>query len=316
MKFQIRRAFAEAYSKKQKAPHKAGLRYVRRRGEGLHAHAHAAHTPHVTHRGHGRLVFRQFGNHALGRQHQAGHGGGILQGGAGNLGRVQNAHFNHVAVFAGSSVVTVVTLAANNLVDHHGRLVASIGDDLAQRGFHGLQDQLDTGILVVVVALQLGDVGTGTQQGDAAASNDTFFNSGTGSVQRVFDAGLLFLHFDFGGSANLDDGNAASQLGNTLLQLFAVVIGGGFLDLDADLLDAGFNGSGIAGAVDDGGVFLGDFNALGLAQILQGGLLQGQTGLFGDDGTAGQDGDIFQHGLATVAKARGLDGDGLQDATD
>ncbi len=32
--------------------------------------------------------------------------------------------------------------------------------------------------------------------------------------------------------------------------------------------------------------------------------------------TAGQDGDVLQHGFATVAEARGLDGSGLQDAAD
>ena len=37
---------------------------------------------------------------------------------------------------------------------------------------------------------------------------------------------------------------------------------------------------------------------------------------FGDNGAAGQDGDVFQHGLAPIAEARSLDGNGLQDATD
>ena len=80
--------------------------------------------------------------------------------------------------------------------------------------------------------------------------------------------------------------------------------------------DAGLDRIFLAGAVDQGGVLLGDFNALGLAQIGQRGLLEGQADFFGDHRAAGQDGDVFQHGLATVAKARGLDGDGLEDAAD
>ncbi len=68
--------------------------------------------------------------------------------------------------------------------------------------------------------------------------NDAFFNGSAGSVQCIFDAGFLFFHFDFGGCANLDHGNAAGQLGHALLQFFAVVVGGRFFDLDADLLDA------------------------------------------------------------------------------
>ncbi len=57
-----------------------------------------------------------------------------------------------------------------------------------------------------------------------------------------------------------------------------------------------------------------DFDALGLAEILQRGLFQRQADFLGDHRAAGQDGDVFQHGLATIAEARGLDGDGLEDA--
>jgi hypothetical protein len=63
-------------------------------------------------------------------------------------------------------------------------------------------------------------------------------------MQRVFDARLLLFHFDFGGGANLDQGNATSQLGDPLLQLFLVVVAGRRFDLRADLLDACFNVSG------------------------------------------------------------------------
>src|SRR3546814_4831333 len=55
-------------------------------------------------------------------------------------------------------------------------------------------------------------------------------------------------------------------------------------------------------------------NALGLAQIFQRGFFKRHAGFFRDNDAAGQDGDVFQHGLATVAKARGLDSSCLQDA--
>lgn len=54
---------------------------------------------------------------------------------------------------------------------------------------------------------------------------------------------------------------------------------------------------------------------LAFTQVLQGGAFQAQTDLFGDDGTAGQNGDVLQHGLATVAEARCLDGSDFDDAT-
>jgi hypothetical protein len=73
-------------------------------------------------------------------------------------------------------------------------------------------------------------------QRHAAAGHDAFFDRGTGRVQRVFDAGLLLLHLDFGRGTDLDQRNTAGQLGHALLQLLAVVVAGGFLDLRADLL--------------------------------------------------------------------------------
>ena len=91
-------------------------------------------------------------------------------------------------------------------------------------------------VLVVVVALDLGDRSASAQQRNAAAGDDAFFNRGAGGVQRVFDAGLLFLHFDFGRGADLDHRHAAGQLGHALLQLFLVVVAGGFFDLLADLI--------------------------------------------------------------------------------
>src|SRR5690606_23840535 len=59
-----------------------------------------------------------------------------------------------------------------------------------------------------------------------------------------------------------------------------------------------------------------DFDALGLTQVFQGDVLELEAELFGDDGAAGEDGDVFEHGLATVAEAGCLDGHGLEDAAD
>src|SRR5690606_4352936 len=229
---------------------------------------------------------------------------------------VQHALLDQVAVLAGGSVVAVVVLAAGHVVDHDARLVAGVGHDGAQRGFDSTQDQLDAGFLVDVVALDVGDGGLGAEQCDTAAGNEAFFDSGAGGVQCVFNAGFLFLHFDFGGCADADHGNTAGQLGHALLQFFAVVVGRGFFDLDADLLDARFDRLAVAGAVDDDGVFLAHFDALGLAELLEGGAFERTAGFFRDDGAAGQDGDVLEHGLAAVAEAGSLDGRGLEDAAD
>src|SRR3546814_8848739 len=60
----------------------------------------------------------------------------------------------------------------------------------------------------------------------AATGDDAFFNGRTSGVQRVVDAVLAFLHFNFSRAANLDHRNAASELGKTLLELLTVVIAG------------------------------------------------------------------------------------------
>ena len=96
-----------------------------------------------------------------------------------------------------------------------------------------------------LVALQVNLVQRlgGIDQSDAAARDDAFLNRGAGGGQSILDAVLLLLELDLGGSADLDDGDAAGQLGQALLQLLFVVVGGGLFDLGLDLLDAALDGA-------------------------------------------------------------------------
>src|SRR5690606_10445415 len=202
-----------------------------------------------------------------------------------------------------------------DLVNHYARLAAGVGNDLTQRSFYSAAQQSDTDVLVFVVAFQTFDGLQGTHQGYATARYHAFFHGSAGSVQGIFNTGFLLFHLDFGGGANLDHGNTASQFGQALLQLLFVVVGRGFFDLLADLRNAGFDVDLSTSAIDDGGIVLVQDDALGITQVLQSGAFQGQADFFGDHGTAGQDGDVLQHGLAAVAEARCLDGSDLDDAT-
>src|SRR3546814_10202935 len=85
-----------------------------------------------------------------------------------------------------------------------------------------------------------------------------------------------------------------------------LVVRRGLFDLRLDLLDAAFDATGFAGAVDDRGVLLGDLDLLGAAEVLDRGLLQRQADFLGDHGATGEDRHVFEHRLATVAEARGL----------
>ena len=79
----------------------------------------------------------------------------------------------------------------------------------------------------------------------------------------VLDAVLLLLELDLGGGADLEDGDAAGQLGEALLELLAVVVGVGVLDLGLDLVDPALDVVLVAATLDDGGLVLGDDDPLG-----------------------------------------------------
>src|SRR5690606_25602866 len=147
-----------------------------------------------------------------------------------------------------------------------------------------------------------------------AARHDAFLDRGAGGVERVIDAILALLHLDLGRATDADDGDAARELGQTLLELLAVVVRGGLLDLRLDLADAALDVVLGAGAVDDRGVFLFDRDLLGAAEHLQRDVLELDADIFGHDRAARQDGDVFQHGLAAVAEARSLHRRDLQAA--
>src|SRR5690606_30330950 len=129
--------------------------------------------------------------------------GCVLQRGARDLGRVQDAHFDHVAVLAGRGVVAEVVLAFADLGDDDVGGFTGVHDDLAQRLFDRTTQDGDAGILVVVDALDAFERLQGTNERNTAARHDAFLDGRTRSVQGVFDTRLLFLHFDFRRGADL-----------------------------------------------------------------------------------------------------------------
>ncbi len=115
-----------------------------------------------------------------------------------------------------------------------------------------------------------------------ATGNDTFLDSRAGCVHGVFDASLLFLQLGLGSRADFNDGNAADELRETLLQLFAIVVRGGVLDLRANLTDAAFDLGGLTAAFDDRGVVLIDGDLLGAAEIFGLHVFELDAEIFGD----------------------------------
>ena len=74
-------------------------------------------------------------------------------------------------------------------------------------------------------------------EGRAATGDDALLDRRAGRRDGVLDAVLALLELDLGGRADADDADAAGQLGQPLLQLLAVPVRVGVLDLAADLAD-------------------------------------------------------------------------------
>src|SRR5690606_475936 len=148
---------------------------------------------------------------------------------------------------------------ALDLLDDDGTLEAGVVGDVAGGRLERLPHRLRTGGLV---ALELGDEladgRAGPQERGAAAGDDALLDGRTGGREGVLDAVLLLLELDLGGRADLDDGDAAGELGEALLELLAIPVGVGVLDLALDLGDAALHVVLGTGALDDGGLVLGD----------------------------------------------------------
>ena len=156
--------------------------------------------------------------------------------------------------------------------------------------------------------IHLVEPGLRVQQRHAAAGNDPLFDGRLRRLDRILDPVLLLLQLDLGGRADLDDGDAARELGQALLELLAVVVRVGLLDLGLDLVDPALDVLVLAATLDDRRVVLGDDDLPGRPEQIHRGVLQLEADLLGDDLSAREDRDVLQHGLAPVPEARGLDG--------
>ncbi len=77
-----------------------------------------------------------------------------------------------------------------------------------------------------------------TDVGDASTGYDAFGDGCAGCAECVVDTVFLFFHLNFGGRADMEYGNSAGKLGETFLELFAVVVALGLLNLCLDLGNA------------------------------------------------------------------------------
>jgi len=153
-----------------------------------------------------------------------------------------------------------------------------------------------------------GDDGVGFKQGCSAPRHNALFHGGFGRFHGVFYFHFHVLHFRLGGGADFDNGHSADQFGQSFLQFFFVKIGIAFGNLFSYRRDSGVNILFLAFASDDGRVVFGGDDFSGFAQHIYFRLVQLQTHFFGNDFSAGYNGDILQHLFFPVAVARGFNG--------
>ncbi len=259
------------------------------------------------------LLLGDVADERFGRQQQRSDRGGVLERRAHHLGRIDDAGLHQVLVLLGLSIEAGLVVELLDPLHDDRTFVARVGSDPPHRLFDRARDDVEADLLVAF-ELQAVEHLARAHQRNTAAGHDALFDGRLGRVHRVFDPRLLLLHLGLGGCTDLDDGHAADELREPLLQLLTVVVGGRVLDLRADLLHAPLDGVRAAAALDDRRVVLVDRDLLGLAEVFELDVLELEAEVFRDGLAAGEDGDVLQHGLAAITEPGRLHGRSLQRA--
>ena len=127
-------------------------------------------------------------------------------------------------------------------------------------------------------------------------------------MKCIFDAGLLFFHLGFGCSADLNDCNAAGELGEPFLEFLLVIIGGGLFDLGLDLVYPVLYIILLPAPSTIVVLSLSMLTFLACPRSGELHVLKLHAEVFGDDLSACEHGDIFEHRLAPVAESGSLYG--------
>ncbi len=243
-------------------------------------------------------------------------GRGVLERGAHHLGGIDDASLHQVFVDLGLGVVAKRALTVPDLGNDDGAFGPGVFHDLANRSLQGPTQNVDTDLLVVILHFEVGKLLLGADQGHATAGNDPLFHGRAGRVEGVLDESLLLLHRGLGRRADVDHGDSTGELRQPFLELLTIVVRGGLLDGDFDLLDATLDLVLLTGAVDERGVVLVDDHTLGRPEVTHHRILELEAHLLGDDLATHQDRDVLKHGLSPIAEPGGLHGAHLQGAAE
>src|SRR5438093_7091626 len=153
-----------------------------------------------------------------------------------NLGRVDDPRLHHVDILVCLGVEAARDgYGRLDLLDDYGALESGVLHDLPDRLLEGAPHDADTGGLVAG-ELETAEGLRRAEQGNAAPGHDPLLDGGPRSVEGVLDPRLLLFHRGLGGRPHLDDGDAACELGEPLLDLLPVIVRGSLLDLRSALV--------------------------------------------------------------------------------
>lgn len=116
------------------------------------------------------------GQHTLGGEEHRSNRSGVLQCHPRYFGGVDDTGLEHILVAVAACVVAKRAFTLFDLIHHNRALAAGVGYDLAQRLLDGPAYNGDTGGLVVVVALQLGQSVGRTDVGNTTAGDDALLD--------------------------------------------------------------------------------------------------------------------------------------------
>src|SRR5439155_8092591 len=175
---------------------------------GTLASHHSAHVAHATthaaaHAGSG--LFGWLGDDRLGHEDVLRDRGGVLQRGARDHRRVDDARLDQVFDLVRVDVQALALGGSTYLVHDDRALETGVVGELAERLLERANDDLRAGALIrIVEAVQL-DRLSRVQERDTPARDDALFKRGTGGVQRILDAVRLLFHLGLGRGADLHD---------------------------------------------------------------------------------------------------------------
>jgi hypothetical protein len=296
--------------------------FICRAGGGTRSlHVHVAHAAAGRHAGRSGeiavFLFRNIGDEAFGSEDHTGDRGGILESGDGDFGRVNNPILEEGAEFVGKGVIAVVgILTLDDFVEDETVVSAGVFGDSSEGLLEGVFENFQADFFFFRIGLDLIEDVADTEEGDTAAGNNPIGDSGFGSFDSILNPFLFFFEFDFGSSADVDDGDSAGEFGQSLLEFFFVKVGGSGFDFSFKLFDAGLNLGGVTLAADDAAIVFVGPDFVSLAAVVDGDGVKLAADVFRDDGTAGENGKVGEHGLATVAEAGGFDSEDVEGAAE